>query len=83
MHYSGKIPLLAIQEDMQRAGAGIFKSIPPEREKTDPVVLMGHGTHHPSNAFYAALIFPFSSRIPTYSWGRWRVTLKSTTSKHG
>jgi sirohydrochlorin cobaltochelatase len=57
-------PLLATQEDMQRAVAGIVKSIPPEREKTDAVVLMGHGTHHPSNAFYAALMFQLQLQDP-------------------
>ena len=57
-------PLLATQEDMQRAVAGIFKSIPPEREKTDAVVLMGHGTHHPSNAFYGALMFQLQLQDP-------------------
>ena len=50
-------PLLATQEDMQRAVAAVIETIPKEREKTDAVVLMGHGTQHPSNAFYAALMF--------------------------
>ena len=50
-------PLLATQEDMERAVAAIMQTIPKERRKTDAVVLMGHGTHHPSNAFYAALMF--------------------------
>lgn len=57
-------PLLATQEDMQRAVTGIFKSIPPERVKADAVVLMGHGTHHPSNAFYAALMFQLQLQDP-------------------
>ena len=50
-------PLLATQQDMQRTVAAIIEVIPPEREKTDAVLLMGHGTHHPANAFYAALMF--------------------------
>ena len=50
-------PLLATQKDMQRSVDAILKAIPPERKKTEAVVLMGHGTHHPSNAFYAALMF--------------------------
>jgi sirohydrochlorin cobaltochelatase len=50
-------PLLATQEDMQRAVAAVIETIPKEREKTDAVVLMGHGSQHPSNAFYAALMF--------------------------
>ena len=50
-------PLLATQEDMQRAVGGILDTIPKERKKDEAVVLMGHGTPHPSNAFYAALMF--------------------------
>lgn len=50
-------PLLATQKDMQRAVDGILETIPKERKKSEGVVLMGHGTHHPSNAFYAALMF--------------------------
>jgi sirohydrochlorin cobaltochelatase len=50
-------PLLATQKDMQRAVGGILSVIPKERKKDEAVVLMGHGTHHPSNAFYAALMF--------------------------
>jgi sirohydrochlorin cobaltochelatase len=63
-HYSGgfqKIlvgyPLLATQKDMERVVGAILENIPQERRKSEAVVLMGHGTHHPSNAFYAALMF--------------------------
>ena len=57
-------PLLATQEDMQHAVAAILKNIPKERQKSDAVVLMGHGTHHPSNAFYAALMFQLQLKDP-------------------
>jgi sirohydrochlorin cobaltochelatase len=50
-------PLLAAQEDMERTVDAILKIIPEDRKKSDAVVLMGHGTHHPSNAFYVALMF--------------------------
>ena len=50
-------PLLATQEDMERTLDAILGIIPADRKKGDAVVLMGHGTHHPSNAFYAALMF--------------------------
>jgi sirohydrochlorin cobaltochelatase len=50
-------PLLATQEDMQRSVKAIISLIPKERQKNEAVVLMGHGAHHPSNAFYAALAF--------------------------
>ena len=50
-------PMLATQADMQRTVDAILGTIPKDREKGEGVVLMGHGTHHPSNAFYAALMF--------------------------
>jgi len=50
-------PLLATQEDMQRTVDAILSIIPQARKKSEAVVLMGHGTHHPANAFYAALMF--------------------------
>ena len=57
-------PLLASQEDMQRSVDAIIRAIPVERKKGEAVVLMGHGTHHPSNAFYAALMFQLQLRDP-------------------
>ncbi len=50
-------PLMATQEDMQRVVKAVLNSIPGERKKNEAVLLMGHGTHHPSNAFYAALMY--------------------------
>ena len=57
-------PLLATQEDMQRTVNAILSTIPSERQKSDAVVFMGHGTHHPSNAFYAALMFQLQQEDP-------------------
>jgi sirohydrochlorin cobaltochelatase len=57
-------PLLATQEDMQRAVSAILKTIPLNRKGNEAVVLMGHGTHHPSNAFYAALMFQLQLEDP-------------------
>jgi sirohydrochlorin cobaltochelatase len=57
-------PLLATQADMQRSVDAIVKSIPKARDKKDAVVLMGHGTPHPANAFYAALMFQLQLRDP-------------------
>lgn len=57
-------PLMATQEDMQKVASAIMKSIPKERKTNDAVVLMGHGTHHPSNAFYAALMFQLQLTDP-------------------
>lgn len=57
-------PLMSTQEDMERTVAAILKTIPNERKKNEAVVLMGHGTPHPSNAFYAALMFQLQLRDP-------------------
>ncbi len=57
-------PLLDSQKDMARAVAAVLKTIPRERKKGEAVVLMGHGTHHPANAFYAALMFQFQVKDP-------------------
>ncbi len=57
-------PLLATQDDMQRAVDAVIKAIPEDRQRNDAVVLMGHGTHHPSNAFYAALMFQLQLKDP-------------------
>ncbi len=57
-------PLLGTQEDLERTVEAIFANIPAERKKEDAVVLMGHGTHHPSNAFYSALNFQIQLQDP-------------------
>jgi sirohydrochlorin cobaltochelatase len=55
---------MATQGDMQRTVEAILSVIPQERQKDEAVVLMGHGTHHPSNAFYAALMFQLQLKDP-------------------
>jgi len=50
-------PLLATQEDMEKCVAALLSILPKERKKDEAVVFMGHGTHHPANAFYAALLY--------------------------
>jgi sirohydrochlorin cobaltochelatase len=57
-------PLLATQEDMERAVDAVLATIPAERKKEEAVVLMGHGAHHPSNAFYSALNFQVQLQDP-------------------
>lgn len=57
-------PLMATQEDMERVVDAILKTIPTSRKTNEAVVLMGHGTHHPSNAFYAALMFQLQLQDP-------------------
>lgn len=50
-------PLLTSQTDMEKVCKAVFANIPKDRNKNEAVVLMGHGTPHPSNAFYAAMMF--------------------------
>ena len=57
-------PLLFTQEDMGKMTKALLENIPEERKKGDGVVFMGHGTHHPSNAFYAALMFQIQRKDP-------------------
>ena len=57
-------PLLATERDMQRVTEILLRVIPKGRRKQDAVVLMGHGTHHPSNAFYAALMYHLQRKDP-------------------
>jgi sirohydrochlorin cobaltochelatase len=57
-------PLLSSPTDMDNVVDAILKNIPANRKKADAVVLMGHGTHHPANAFYAALMFNLQRKDP-------------------
>lgn len=57
-------PLLASQEDMERVVNAVLANIPQQRKENEAIVLMGHGTHHPSNAFYAALMFQLQLKDP-------------------
>jgi sirohydrochlorin cobaltochelatase len=57
-------PLLGTEEDLIRARDAIIQHIPKARMKNEAVILMGHGTPHPSNAFYAAMMFHFQQKDP-------------------
>ena len=57
-------PLLSTEEDIIRVSETIIRNIPKKRKKSDAVVLMGHGTHHPSNAFYSALMYRLQRKDP-------------------
>ena len=57
-------PLLSSQEDMEKMTDALLADIPKERKKQEGVVFMGHGSRHPSNAFYAALMFQIQRKDP-------------------
>jgi sirohydrochlorin cobaltochelatase len=52
------LPLLISDETMNKALKEVMtKVVPKERKASEAVVLMGHGTHHPSDAIYSALMY--------------------------
>jgi sirohydrochlorin cobaltochelatase len=57
-------PLMSSSEDVQRVAEAIIKIIPKERKSKEGVVLMGHGTHHPANVYYAALAYHLQKLDP-------------------
>jgi sirohydrochlorin cobaltochelatase len=48
-------PLLGAPSDMEAAADALLSMVPADREAGEAVVFMGHGTHHPGNAFYPAM----------------------------
>lgn len=52
------LPLLISDETLDKALQTVMTDVvPKDRNKNDAVVLMGHGTHHPSDAIYSALMY--------------------------
>lgn len=52
------LPLLISDETLDKALKTVMTDVvPKDRNKNDAVVLMGHGTHHPSDAIYSALMY--------------------------
>jgi sirohydrochlorin cobaltochelatase len=63
------LPLLGNQKDMERVVAAILSIIPEQRKPEDAVLLMGHGTNHPSNTSYAALMWQLQLQDPNLFLG--------------
>jgi sirohydrochlorin cobaltochelatase len=57
-------PLLAAPQDLEAVRDAMLENIPDERTADEAVILMGHGTHHPSNAFYQAMAYLFHKKDP-------------------
>jgi sirohydrochlorin cobaltochelatase len=52
------LPLLINDETMEHSLKIVMSQVvPKERKAGEAVVLMGHGTHHPSDAIYSALMY--------------------------
>ncbi len=62
-------PALSTSEDFTKAVDAVFSIIPKDRKKDEAVVLMGHGTHHPANAVYEALMYRLQRRDPNVFMG--------------
>jgi sirohydrochlorin cobaltochelatase len=57
-------PLLASSHDLEAVRDAMLENIPEKRKADEAVILMGHGTHHPSNAFYQAMAYKFQRKDP-------------------
>jgi sirohydrochlorin cobaltochelatase len=62
-------PLLATSHDLEEVRDAMLANIPDERKADEAVILMGHGTHHPSNAFYQAMAYEFQRKDPNVYMG--------------
>lgn len=63
-------PLLASNENMDRVVDLIIANIIPKtRTKDEAVVLMGHGTHHTSDAIYSAMMYKFQKKDTNIYFG--------------
>ncbi len=57
-------PLLAEPESLERVKEAMLKNIPAERKQEEAVIFLGHGSAHPSNAFYPAMAYIFRQADP-------------------
>lgn len=62
-------PMLASSDDLSRVVDNIMSIIPKERKQGEAVILMGHGTHHPANAFYEAMLYRLQLKDPNLYLG--------------
>jgi sirohydrochlorin cobaltochelatase len=62
-------PALSTSEDLSKAADAVMAIIPKERKKDEAVVWMGHGTHHPANAVYEAMMYRLQRRDPNVYMG--------------
>ena len=53
-------PLLGAPDDLEASAKALLAMAPADRSKNDAVIFMGHGTHHPGNAFYPAMQYYLS-----------------------
>ena len=56
-HVMMGLPLLGTGDDMEKAAAALLSAVPRERKPREAVIFMGHGSPHPANACYTALMY--------------------------
>ncbi len=57
-------PLLSDPDSLEEVRDCMMDNIPASRKQDQAVIFMGHGTHHPSNAFYQAMAYQFQQEDP-------------------
>jgi sirohydrochlorin cobaltochelatase len=55
-------PLLSTPHSLEHVRRALLNNIPKERSKDEAVIFMGHGTYHPSNAFYQAMAYELQQK---------------------
>jgi sirohydrochlorin cobaltochelatase len=58
------LPLLGSEDDMEKVSAALLAAIPGERKPQEAVIFMGHGSPHPANACYTALMYHLQQSDP-------------------
>ena len=58
------LPLLGSEDDMEKVAAALISGIPRERTPQEAVIFMGHGSAHPANAGYTALMYHLQQADP-------------------
>ncbi|MBI5593828.1 MAG: sirohydrochlorin cobaltochelatase [Deltaproteobacteria bacterium] len=58
------LPLLGTGDDMDKAATALISTIPRERKPEEAVIFMGHGSPHPANACYTALMYHLQQTDP-------------------
>ena len=58
------LPLLGTGDDMEKVASALLSTIPRERKPQEAAIFMGHGSAHPANACYTALMYHLQMTDP-------------------
>lgn len=62
-------PMLGAQDTVAMAVDAVIATLPKARKANEAVVLMGHGTHHPGNIYYAGMNWQLQQKDPNIIMG--------------